>query len=144
MQQTEKDAALETLLDGLCAHAEGLRAQGDDETANAIDVTARMLLELHTGAALSDSIIELQEHLIKKAVKDRDHWKANHDNQVARARVLLDRPDMPLERVKAYDRILTLETALQSAEVMCNAYAEENQRLSDEIAALKKQAAHHA
>jgi hypothetical protein len=144
MQQNEKDAALETLLDGLCAHAEGLREQGDNATADAIDVTARMLLELHTGAVLSDSIIGLQEHLIKKAVKDRDHWKANHDNQVARARVLMDRPDMPLERVEAYQRCLELEAALESAQVVCDSYAAENQRLSDEIAALKKEAANHA
>ena len=34
--------------------------------------------------------------------KDRDHWKANHDHQVIIARILKDRTDMPLERVKAH------------------------------------------
>lgn len=30
------------------------------------------------------------------------HWKTNHDAQIERARVLQERPDMPLERVNAY------------------------------------------
>lgn len=34
--------------------------------------------------------------------KERDHWKANHENQVKRARILMERPDMPIERVNAY------------------------------------------
>lgn len=33
-----------------------------------------------------------------------DAWKANHDNQVERARVLLERIDMPFERVAAYKK----------------------------------------
>lgn len=35
--------------------------------------------------------------------RDRDHWKANHDAQVQRAKVLMDRIDMPFERVNAYN-----------------------------------------
>ncbi|MGR2681606.1 hypothetical protein [Chromobacterium haemolyticum] len=41
--------------------------------------------------------------------QEHDHWKAKHDNQVQRARILLERPDMPLERVKAYERYAALE-----------------------------------
>lgn len=44
---------------------------------------------------------ELAGDLIK-ALAERDHWKANHDAQVERARVLVERTDMPLERVQAY------------------------------------------
>jgi hypothetical protein len=32
-----------------------------------------------------------------------EHWKANHKNMVDRSRVLIDRTDMPLERVKAFE-----------------------------------------
>lgn len=39
----------------------------------------------------------------------RDHWKANHENQVRRARILIERTDMPIERVSAYNRMLELE-----------------------------------
>lgn len=42
---------------------------------------------------------------IEKLKAERNHWKANHDAQVQRARVLIDRPDIPLERVKAYEQI---------------------------------------
>ncbi|WP_374424589.1 ead/Ea22-like family protein [Chromobacterium sp.] len=51
--------------------------------------------------ALLDRIAELE--------RERDHWMANHDNQVQRARILIERPDMPLERVKAYERYAELE-----------------------------------
>jgi hypothetical protein len=37
------------------------------------------------------------------------HWKANHDSVVAKSRVLIDRKDMPLERVKAYQYITEME-----------------------------------
>lgn len=49
------------------------------------------------------------------------HWKANHDAQVARARVLVEREDLPLERVKAYQYMLELD--------------EETKRLHRELAA---------
>lgn len=55
--------------------------------------------------------------------KHAETWKANHDNQVVRARILTERPDMPVERVKAYNRMYELEN--------------ENKRLQAEIANLK-------
>ena len=39
---------------------------------------------------------------------ERDHWKANHDAQVQQARLLIDRVDMPVERVKAYALVTRL------------------------------------
>jgi len=55
--------------------------------------------------------------------KHAQTWKTNHDNQVSRARILTERPDMPVERVKAYDRMYELEN--------------ENKRLQQEIEMLK-------
>ncbi|WP_337881847.1 hypothetical protein [Chromobacterium haemolyticum] len=46
---------------------------------------------------------------IAELEQERDHWKANHDNQVQRARILIERDDLPLERVKAYERYSALE-----------------------------------
>lgn len=37
------------------------------------------------------------------------HWKANHNNMVNRSRMLIDRPDLPLERVKAFKQLETLK-----------------------------------
>lgn len=55
--------------------------------------------------------------------KHAETWKNNHDNQVSRALILTERPDMPVERVKAYNRMYELEN--------------ENKRLQAEIANLK-------
>ena len=44
------------------------------------------------------------------------HWKANHDNQVQRAMILTQRPDMPIERVSAYNRMLILEARIAQME----------------------------
>jgi hypothetical protein len=32
------------------------------------------------------------------------HWKANHASEVQRARILKERPDIPIERVRAYEQ----------------------------------------
>jgi hypothetical protein len=48
-----------------------------------------------------------------KAAAERDHWKANHDNQVSRARFLIERGDIPIERVRAYEEMQTLRAILQ-------------------------------
>ncbi|HEX7906787.1 MAG TPA: hypothetical protein VF534_01660 [Paraburkholderia sp.] len=37
-----------------------------------------------------------------EAERERDHWRANHEHQVSRARFLIERGDIPLERVRAY------------------------------------------
>lgn len=54
------------------------------------------------------------EPLVKK--QDADcaihHWKANHDNQVDKARVLMERTDLPLERTRAYKTIGRLQDAV--------------------------------
>lgn len=52
-----------------------------------------------------ESAIDWRQKTYERAVAaeaDATHWKANHDDQVARAQILLERPDMPLERVNAY------------------------------------------
>ena len=52
---------------------------------------------------------------------DATHWKANHATEVARARILKERTDMPIERVKAYEQwgrdqahILAMEARLMA------------------------------
>lgn len=46
---------------------------------------------------------------VQEVIAQRDHWKANHENQVRRARILMERTDMPIERVAAYNRMIELE-----------------------------------
>lgn len=59
----------------------------------------------------------------QKAEQEAAHWKANHECEVSRARVLKERPDMPLERVNAYNRMVELE--------------KENEALKQRIASLE-------
>ncbi len=44
--------------------------------------------------------------VLKRTVQ---HWKANHDHQVDKARVFLERQDLPLERVNAYRKMQIME-----------------------------------
>jgi hypothetical protein len=43
-----------------------------------------------------------------EAITERNHWQANHDHQVARARFLIERGDIPVERVRAYEEMEAL------------------------------------
>ena len=49
--------------------------------------------------------IEKLERRLHGLKWDVTHWRANHAAEVHRARVLKERPDMPLERVEAYKQI---------------------------------------
>lgn len=40
----------------------------------------------------------------EKLAKELHHWKNNHETEVRRARMLKERTDMPVERVRAYDQ----------------------------------------
>lgn len=47
----------------------------------------------------------LHAEMLAEAMKERDHWKANHADMVKRATILRDRPDCPLERVSAFEEV---------------------------------------
>ena len=64
-----------------------------------LEASSRRLL-----ATAMDEIIALQ--------KEVDHWKANHAREVERARILKERPDMPIERAQAYEQLGRMQTAL--------------------------------
>ena len=60
---------------------------------------------------------------ITELEREVTHWKANHANEVKRSRILKERPDMPIERVRAYEqwgedqeRIKELERQLDEIE----------------------------
>lgn len=64
--------------------------------------------------------------VLKAEVK---HWKANHENMVNRSRVLIDRPDLPLERVQAFRQIERIKAENERLKVLHDSLAEENRRL---------------
>jgi hypothetical protein len=42
---------------------------------------------------------------------ERDHWKANHDNMVARLAIATQRPDLPVDRIPAIKELERLQAA---------------------------------
>lgn len=50
------------------------------------------------------------------AEADRDHWRANHDNVVAKLRLFTQREDLPVDRLPAYEHVLELEKKLAEAQ----------------------------
>ncbi|NTX18036.1 hypothetical protein [Burkholderia cepacia] len=66
---------------------------------------------------------EKLEARVAELEKERDHWKANHDAQVQRARVLVDRPDVPLERVRAYQQIGELQRQVEVQRMLLEAFS---------------------
>jgi DNA repair exonuclease SbcCD ATPase subunit len=49
---------------------------------------------------------------LSKVQADRDHWKANHDQMVARKALLEQRPDLPVDRIPAYKEMERLQSEL--------------------------------
>ena len=64
----------------------------------------------------------------EKLKAEVNHWKANHDNQVAKARLLMDRPDLPVERVDAYKLVESLQAELANTHRAFEAYQNETER----------------
>ncbi len=98
------------------------------------------------------TIVGLLISKCEKLMKERDHWKANHDNQVSRARVLMDRPDLPIERVETYNLFKDLMAELEEAQKSrkfyqddsaaawdkCEGYRLELQALKTELKSISK------
>lgn len=74
---------------------------------------------------------------------DRDHWRSNHDNQVSRARFLIERGDIPVERVRAYSlmgALLDLDEAVRDHRAMYEGTSDEDnmsaRSIGDAVAAI--------
>lgn len=68
-----------------------------------VPLASREELQLKLDSIEAAHAIELEE-----ANNKAKHWRSNHDAQVERARLLTERPDMPVERVQAYELVRTL------------------------------------
>lgn len=52
-------------------------------------------------------------HNCKALQSEVRHWKKNHDNRVAAARFLIERTDVPLDRIAAYTKQVELINKLK-------------------------------
>ncbi len=57
------------------------------------------------------------EAAIESMQAEVDHWKANHDNQVAKAALLMQRHDLPVDRIPAYKELERLQKIVESMKV---------------------------
>lgn len=86
-------------------------------------------------AGIAQYLIDVNPSVLKELIQEIERlqpfeneakkWKNNHDAQVERSRILKERLDMPVDRVKAYETMTRL--------------AEENKRLQDEIGSLRNE-----
>lgn len=86
-------------------------------------------------AGIAQYLISVNPDVLKELIQEIERlapfeheakqWKSNHDAQVERSRILKERLDMPVERVKAYETMTRL--------------AEENKRLQGEIDSLRNE-----
>lgn len=61
---------------------------------------------------LKDSIISLlvtQQTELANVTAERNMWKNNHDQAVKRAALLRQRPDLPVDRIPAYEELAKLQ-----------------------------------
>lgn len=72
----------------------------------------------------------IAEAKLTEAEKDVEHWRANHDNVVAKLRLFTQREDLPVDRLPAYEYVLELEKKL--AEM--TTYAKDQERGAKSLA----------
>lgn len=88
-----------------------------DQLAAAIhqlQATQQLLSESMDLGQQSFDLAQLQKEQLEVALKDVAHWKSNHACEVSRAMLLKQRPDMPLERIKAYEQVGDLHARLDT------------------------------
>lgn len=59
---------------------------------------------------------------IKKALPEIQRWKSAHNNMRTRCALLRQRPDLPVDRIPAYDHLIYLETAVDAQQAIIQAY----------------------
>ncbi len=64
--------------------------------------------------------------------KNVDHWKANHQNMVDRARFLIERTDLPVERIEAWQEMGRLQAEVDRLRGAIKAEAEYCQGFADQ------------
>lgn len=53
-----------------------------------------------------------------KARRERDEWKANHHQAVQRAALLRQRPDLPVDRIPAYEELTRLQGSILDVHIV--------------------------
>lgn len=71
----------------------------------------------------------------EKAEAEALHWKANHANLKSRLAFVTQRPDLPVDRIPAYEKLYTENCQLESdycnASSACNRVADERDRCKE-------------
>lgn len=124
-EQTKvQDELVIATLDAVALVVEGVEhyfpADVREGCVSALNVAMALMLELNETQTIAMHMVTLQTELHKRAISERDHWKANHANIVARSRILIDRQDLPIERVAAFHLIGKLQAELDALKAAHN------------------------
>lgn len=60
--------------------------------------------------------VESLEARIAEQAKEIQHWKANHDTMVTKAAFLSQRPDLPVDRIPAYQELVAVQARIAELE----------------------------
>lgn len=58
---------------------------------------------------------DLAESAARHEAGNANHWRTNHADQVARCALLRQRPDLPVDRIPAYEELTRLQMKLMTA-----------------------------
>jgi hypothetical protein len=80
----------------------------------------------------------LNRDTVSALIAEVRHWKANHDNQVVRARFLIERGDIPLERVRAYEEMAELRAEIKRLRTELNDFTTAAGEMNAEVVRLRE------
>ncbi|MEB7891020.1 hypothetical protein NGK36_17255 [Hafnia alvei] len=70
-------------------------------------------------------------------IKELEHWQSNHTHMVNRAALLRQRPDLPVDRIPAFDNYAALQRRAEEAEARAEAFRTNYESESDQLKQIK-------
>lgn len=81
-----------------------IQKMADAQGLQVVNLYAAPMPTIKSEIAEDISEIDRLKAELAKCKSEAAHWKSNHETEVRRARILKERPDMPIERVQAYEK----------------------------------------
>jgi hypothetical protein len=94
--------------------------------------------DLMFGPGVKEWLEGVTPEVVLSLIAEVRHWKANHENQVARARFLVERGDIPLERVRAYEEMAELRAQVKRLLSELNDFTTAAGELNAEVVRLRE------
>lgn len=126
----QKDAEIAKWRDTALAHKENY----DIINGSLREEVARLTAERDEKVLLNNQLADY----LGNAEEQLAHWKNNHDNRVKAARMLIERTDLPLERIAAYAHYVRIQEQLALTETKFEALCKDFDRRNELVESLRK------